>query len=274
MKTPVKKDHVQENKPHSEPIIDLSQVRVELGKYIALEGIDFKLPTGSFLTILGPNGAGKTLLLKLLLGLVSAQAGKVAISGKTPQNLPAKWIGYVPQIKTLNRTFPAQAIELVASGIRGNWPGRLSAQEHSDALATLDTVHAKHLATRELNSLSGGELQRIYLARSLARQPRLVLLDEPATGIDAHGEADFLTVLEKFRKEAQTTIVMVTHDRDVAYHHSTHVLVLNKCQLAYGTPLATMTEKNLFLAFGHVRHHHPVGPAVPGRERKKIKSPP
>jgi zinc transport system ATP-binding protein len=242
--------------PGTVPAIETNRLGVRFGDVAALSEVSLALPAGSFLAILGPNGSGKSTLLKVLLGLVPPGGGRVAIFGRAPDAVPADWIGYVPQVKTLDRTFPALALELVANGLRRGWPGRLTADEKSRALAALERCGAAHLATRSLGRLSGGELQRVYLARGLVRRPRLVVLDEPASGIDAVGEADMYRQLDAYHHETQATVLMVTHDWEAAYHHATHVLVLSGRQVAFGTPDTALTDTVLRRAFGHVDHDH------------------
>jgi zinc transport system ATP-binding protein len=117
-------------------------------------------------------------------------------------------------------------------------------------------VGAESLAGRALDALSGGELQRVYLARTLVRTPRLILLDEPATGIDVAGAADLYDVLEADQADRDTTILMVTHDWNAAYHHATHVLLLDGRQVGFGRPEAVLTDAGLREAFGHTGHAH------------------
>lgn len=234
----------------------LQQVSVKLGEHLVLEDLSLEIPEGGFIAIIGPNGAGKTTFLRLLLGLLRPSAGQVKIFQKPSSQVPPTWIGYVPQIKTLDRTFPALSIELVISGLRQRWPGRIRSSERNQALMTLDRVNAAHLANRPLARLSGGELQRVYLARSLVRSPRLVMLDEPATGIDAVGEADMYRLLESYQQDNNATVLMITHDWHVAKHHASHVLVLNRRKIGFGPPERALSEECLRRAFGHVGHTH------------------
>jgi zinc transport system ATP-binding protein len=234
----------------------LAQLSVTLGSYKALEAVSCQVPAGAFLAILGPNGSGKSTLLRTVLGLTETYAGSVTVLGSEPARVPAGWIGYVPQVKTLDRNFPALAEDLVLSGILRRWPWRSTHRERDQALAALKAVGAGQLAGRAVGWLSGGELQRVYLARAIARRPRLLLLDEPAAGIDAGGEADMYHLLEHWRAEHGGTVVMVTHDWGAAYHHASHALVLNRSVIAYGAPVSVLTDDHLRLAFGHAGHHH------------------
>ncbi|OIP45041.1 MAG: ABC transporter ATP-binding protein [Deltaproteobacteria bacterium CG23_combo_of_CG06-09_8_20_14_all_60_8] len=226
------------------------------GHNLVLAEITCCIQAGEFLAVLGPNGAGKTAFLKVLLGLARPSAGTVRIFEQPPDKVPAQWIGYVPQIKTLDRRFPAIVLELVISGLRHAWVARITAKEKTKALAALALVNAEHLAMRPVNDLSGGELQRIYLARSLAREPRLVLLDEPATGIDTVGESDFYKVLNDYRVRTGATIIMVTHDWEVASDQAFRVMVLNRHLIGFGTPGEALCQECLEKAYP--------GKALPG----------
>lgn len=238
----------------SDPAVHVRDLGIAYGRREALRGITFDAGRGSFVAVLGPNGSGKTSLIKALVGIVDPAAGQVHVFGRPPRG--ARDVGYVPQVKTLERRFPATALELVVSGIRGRWPARCSAAEKEAACKALRSIGGEHLAPRQLSALSGGELQRIYLARSLIRQPRLVLLDEPATGVDAAGASDLFDVLESYQHLQDATIIMVTHDWNAAFHHATHVLLLNREQISFGQARDVLSETNLRRAFGHVGHEH------------------
>jgi zinc transport system ATP-binding protein len=159
-------------------------------------------------------------------------------------------------------SFPALASELVMTGVASSWP--FAAPRKADVARALQQVGGSHLATRSVSELSGGELQRVFLARALARNPRLLILDEPATGIDVSGEADMYGVLEAFQRQTGATVLMATHDLDAAEHHASHVLLMARRQVAFGAPEAALSERNLRTAFSHVGHAHPLGMAHDG----------
>jgi zinc transport system ATP-binding protein len=238
------------------PAVSVSDLVVNFADHRVLDSVTFEAATGDFVAILGPNGAGKTTLMKVLLGLKSADRGEARIFGASPNTVDPGVVGYVPQIKTLDRSFPAKAIELVVSGLHERWPFRIPGGEKEKALAALERVDAENLADRSLSKLSGGELQRIYLARSLIRSPRVVILDEPATGVDVVGATDLYELLEDYQEEHQATVLMVTHDWNAAYHHATHALLLDRRQVAYGSPASALKEECLREAFGHIGHAH------------------
>lgn len=123
-------------------------------------------------------------------------------------------------------------------------------------MEVLDSVGAVHLANKQLSTLSGGELQRIYLARSFVRNPKILLLDEPATGIDLTLESDIYNLIDDYRKKNKSTVIMVTHDWDTAYHHSDRVLILNKQVVCYDKPDIAFNDGSMRRAFGHIGHKH------------------
>lgn len=229
---------------------------MRFGDHAVLDDITFAANSGEFIAVVGPNGGGKTTLIRVLLGLVTPEAGDVQLFGTRPSAVDAGLVGYVPQVKGLDRTFPGRAIDLVMTGVRRNWPFRIRSEERDRARRVLADVGAEALADRSLDGLSGGELQRIYLARSLARSPQLILLDEPATGIDVAGAADLYDVLESDQAERDTTILMVTHDWNAAYHHAHRVLLIDGRQVGFGPPQEVLTDECLREAFGHTGHAH------------------
>ncbi len=239
------------------PALHVHDVTVRFGEATVLDHVGFDVDAGHFLAIVGPNGAGKSTLVKVILGLVSPVKGHTAVFGVDAGVAPER-IGYVPQLKTFDRSFPATAVELVVSGSRRVWPIRVHRDERARALAVLADVGAERLADRSLARLSGGELQRAYLARALVREPDLVLLDEPATGVDFLAEHDLYDLLERYQARSGATVAMVTHDLAAARYHATRVLVLNRRLHGFGLPEDVLCEACLKEAFGHVGHVHAV----------------
>jgi len=240
----------------SDSAVSVTGLSVRYGDFIALDELTFDIPVHSFVAIFGPNGAGKSTFFKLLLGLVTPASGTSLLFGKNSRTIPPEWLAYVPQVKTLDRSFPALALELVLSGLKMNWSWNRNKQELHLCHRALEQVGAGHLAAQPLSNLSGGELQRVFLARSIVRHPRLIMLDEPATGIDTVGESDMYKLLEKIQQESRCTVLMITHDWHAATQHADLVLLLNKKQISYGKPEQVLTEANLRLAFGHMGHKH------------------
>ncbi|MES3629051.1 MAG: metal ABC transporter ATP-binding protein [Longimonas sp.] len=239
----------------SPPPIQIDRLTVQRGAQTALRDVSLTVDPASFVAVVGPNGAGKTTLLHVLLGLINPTGGHVRVLGHAPGR-DAPRIGYVPQVKTLDRTFPAEALDLVCSGLAHRWPFWRSQRATERARAALDTVGAASFANALLSDLSGGQLQRVYLARCLVHEPELLLLDEPATGVDATGAADLYELLDAYQAQHGATIVMVTHDWNAAYHHATSVLLLDKRCVSYGPPEEALGADPLREAFGHVGHAH------------------
>ncbi|MEE9449533.1 MAG: metal ABC transporter ATP-binding protein [Ignavibacteriaceae bacterium] len=238
--------------------IIVKNLRVTYGTHTVLDDINFNIPTNSFVSVIGPNGAGKSTLIKVLLGLKKYSAGEVAIFGKEPAKVDPHLISYVPQIKTMNRTFPAMAVELVLSGLKQRWPWKLGGDERMKAENALQLVGAERIARRPIAELSGGELQRVFIARSIVKNPKLIILDEPAAGIDAVGESDLYNLMEEYQHKSDATILMITHDWHIANHHSDFVLVLNKKQISFAPPSQSLVEETLRRAFGHIGHDHSI----------------
>ena len=233
--------------------IEFDSVSVRFGDLIALDRVSVSIPAGAFVALVGPNGGGKTTLLHLAAGLRRPDGGKVRVLGEVPGAVDAMKVGYVPQAKRLDPQVPAQAIELVATGLKPRWPWSLGADE-STALEAMRAAGIEHRARHRVGTLSGGELQRVYLARALARRPEVLLLDEPAAGIDLVGEAEMYHTLLHYQQDSGCTILMITHDWEGARAHASHALLLNRSVRAFGPAKETANEERLLSLFGHTGH--------------------
>ena len=239
--------------------LDFYEVGVRFGQAEVLKNINFQLKAEEFLAIVGPNGAGKSTLIKLALGIVKPTKGNITVFNNSVGK-SFKQIGYVPQLKTFDRSFPANTLELVVSGLKHKWVARTNKSEIEKAMNTLRRVGAEKLFRRSLAELSGGELQRAFLARALVSKPQIVFLDEPATGVDFLAENDLYDLLENYQNEylgkIKPTIVMITHDLAAARYHASKVLIVNRTIHGFGLPEEVMNETHLQKAFGHVGHYH------------------
>jgi zinc transport system ATP-binding protein len=236
--------------------IEIDHVSVKLGDYLALNDISVSVDKGEYVAIVGPNGAGKSTLINAILGLVPLSKGSIRLFGTDASRTPENLIGYVPQLKTIDRNFPAVTCDLVFSGIRRRWPGWLKKKDHHEVEAALALVGAEHLCHKQLGQLSGGEIQRVYLARALIRHPKLLLLDEPATGVDAVGEERMYDILEDYMSDKEITAMIVTHDWLAAQHHATKALLLDRRLISYGPPSEALNDEHMRQAFGHLGHRH------------------
>lgn len=240
----------------SSPAIEARNLSVRFGDFVALEPMDLIIPAGSYVTVIGPNGSGKSTLLNSLLGVQRPTSGTVRLFGHAAADTPASAVGYLPQLKTLDRTFPAVTLELVVSGIRQSWPWRVRPAERERALAALEQTGVASLADRPISALSGGQLQRAYLARSLVNRPKLLLLDEPGAGMDVAGEAGMYHLLEEYQRATGATVVMVTHDWEGARAHATHALLVDRGLVAFGPAVDVARPDRLLELFGHAGHVH------------------
>lgn len=240
----------------STPAIAAHGLSVKFGDFLALASLDVTIEHGSYVAVIGPNGSGKSTLLSAFLGVQRLSSGHVRLFGHAPEDAPPSVIGYLPQLKTLDRSFPAVALELVVSGIRQSWPWRVRATERQQALDAMARTGVADIASRAIAALSGGQLQRVYLARSLVHRPKLLLLDEPGAGMDIAGEAGMYHLLEDYQRETGATVVMVTHDWEGARAHATHALLVNRGLVAYGPAETTAQPQALLHLFGHAGHIH------------------
>lgn len=227
-------------------IIEFKEVTVIRSGVTILENVTASVPRGSSTAIVGPNGAGKTTLLMTLLKQIPYQ-GEIEI--KHGAKLPR--IGYVPQRLTFDRGIPLTVLEFMVMGIQRLplWLG-IRKSNRTAAMALLASVRSEKLSERRLGALSGGELQRVLLALAMQQEPELLVLDEPAAGVDLHGEHLFCELLEKLRNEQQFTQLMVSHDLGTVSHHASHVICLNREVAAEGSPQEVLTPETLSKVFG------------------------
>jgi manganese/zinc/iron transport system ATP- binding protein len=212
--------------------------------------IDVTLPEGRLIAIVGPNGAGKSTLLKAILGLVKPITGWVKVFD-APYEQRRSWVGYVPQRESVDWDFPTNALDVVSMGIYGSlgWVRRPGRREHEVAMSCLEHVGIRDLAQRQISQLSGGQQQRVFLARALAQQARLYLMDEPFAGVDATTERAILSLLDELKREGRT-VVAVHHDLQTVAEYFDHVVLLNMRLIAAGPVEEVFTPENLHQTYG------------------------
>lgn len=245
------------------PAVSVDALGVDYGSFTALAGIGFSLDEGRFLAVVGPNGAGKSTLIKVLAGLLAPSSGTASIAGIPCGPAACGQFAYIPQLKTLDRTFPALAVELVVAGMRRRWPWRMTAREQQAAMEALAQAGVEDVAWRPVSMLSGGQLQRVYIARALVRSPSIVLLDEPATGVDAPGEAELYRLLREYQARHGATVVMVTHNWTVAREQASDVLLINRIQTGFGSPAEVLTPDRLAETYEQAGYAYPATAGVP-----------
>lgn len=240
---------------------DLSVARD--GRYI-LENITATAPAGGATVIIGPNGAGKTTLLRCLLEQTRF-TGRILYRLPDGAECPKPRLGYVPQQLLADSQMPLRVYEFMALAQerRPLWLG-CSRKARMGARQALELVDAEKLDGRRLAELSGGELRRVLLAAALARQPRLLVLDEAEAGVDYRGERLFWELLDQTRRELGFTLVVVSHNLSLAAHYATHVICIRQTLFAQGSPRQTLTAALLLELFGVPIHLYPQECASPG----------
>jgi manganese/zinc/iron transport system ATP- binding protein len=232
------------------PAVEVHDLTVAYRTQPVLWDVDLQLPEGKLIAIVGPNGAGKSTLLKAMLGLVPAVTGWVQIFGETYARRRS-WVGYVPQRESVDWDFPTNALDVVTMGLYGRigWFRRPSRHHKETALASLEKVGMKDFAHRQISQLSGGQQQRVFLARALAQDAKLYLMDEPFAGVDATTERAILTLLKELRSSGRT-VVAVHHDLQTVAEYFDHVVLLNMRLVAAGPVSTTFTAENLQRTYG------------------------
>lgn len=198
-----------------EPIVKLENVSFAYQDEPVLKEVSFSIFPGEFVGLIGPNGGGKTTLLKLILGFLKPTAGKISVFGRPVAELNGQ-IAYVPQNLRFDRQFPISVMELVLSGrlSRLPWHGIYSEADHLAAKEALKKVNMLSFAVHSFGNLSGGQAQRALIARALASEPKLLLLDEPTASVDSQAQSEIYSILKGL--QGTMTIMMVTHDLNIA----------------------------------------------------------
>jgi manganese/iron transport system ATP-binding protein len=252
--------HLHEHTGHVRP----PQLAVDGPKAISFEGVcagyfgrdvldevTFAVDRGDFVGVIGPNGSGKSTLLKTILGVHPIQCGAAMVLGSEPKSLDRRRVGYVPQIESVNWSFPVTVFDVVLMGLYGKLGllHRPSREDRAAAMRALDSVGMAGLSRSLIGQLSGGQQQRAFVARALVQQPELMLLDEPIAGVDALTQHALFTLLEE-RNRAGTTVIVTTHDLSCVATWFHKVLCLNHRVIAYGAPADVLNEATLSATFG------------------------
>ena len=206
-------------------LIKCSQLTLGYGSKNIVNSFDYEINAGDYLCIIGRNGCGKTTFLRGLAGILRPKAGKIELRN----NLKRKEIGYLPQITIAQKDFPASVEEIVLSAFQGKslllpFYGRALRERASECLALTRTENLRKASFREL---SGGQKQRVLLARALCAAERMLLLDEPVTGLDPESSQNMYNIIKELHEQKKMTIVMVTHDVEAATNYATRILDFN-----------------------------------------------
>ena len=218
---------------------------------IVWENANFSIGKGEFVAVIGPNGAGKTTLFRLLLGLQTPISGSVRVLGKRPKRGNPR-IGYVPQQHKIDSEMTVEALELVTLGVSGKeWGLTLfSDKDRKIALEALEAVGGSKLAHRSLNGLSGGELQKVFLAEALVSKPDILLLDEPLTGLDIKAEQELLDLVNTIVRTRNVCALIVAHDINPLLPFLDKIVYVANGKVANGTPKEVLTTESLSSLYG------------------------
>jgi manganese/zinc/iron transport system ATP- binding protein len=232
------------------PALKVSDLTVAYDEKPALWDLDLEVPQGAAMAIVGPNGAGKSTLLKAVLGLVKPAAGTIELFGAAGDP-DRRRVAYVPQRESVDWDFPINVLDVVLMGRFGHlgWLRRPGRDDNRRARAALEDVGMSEYANRHIAELSGGQQQRVFLARALAQDASLFVLDEPFQGIDAVSERTIADLFARIQLRGGT-VLAVHHDLGTVAEYFDHVLVLNVSRIAAGTVAAEFTNANLGLAYG------------------------
>ncbi|HDD59446.1 MAG: metal ABC transporter ATP-binding protein [Thermoplasmata archaeon] len=225
------------------------------GKVEVLKDVSFRVGRGKFAAIMGPNGSGKSTLVKILIGLLKPTSGRVEVMGMDPSKDPMsvqRMVGYMPQRDSISKNLPVKVSEVVLLG-RMSRKGPFSVKTPSDireAKRALEYVGVPELFNRPFSALSGGQQQKVLLARALAVDPQILILDEPFSAMDVPSKDSIVDILNDLKEERGMTIVTVVHDVNPILHHLDLLMLLNHRLIAFGPPIEVLTSGNLLETYG------------------------
>jgi len=233
--------------------VDVKEVTISRSGILMLDCVSLPIEQGQFAAIIGPNGAGKTTLLKVIIGLLKPDTGESRVLGATSGRLAQAGvrIGYVPQIMSVDLSFPVSVFDTVLMGTYGSvgLGKRPRKAEKDSAAAAMERVKISDLASRPIGRLSGGQRQRVFIARALANNPQVLILDEPTTGVDSAASWSLYSLLKELKTEGVTTL-LVSHDIGVVASYVDVVACLNKSVVAHGRPEDVLNSHSLADMYG------------------------
>lgn len=244
------KPRIKKNIQNEPAQLELKNIVVAYNGHPILEELSFVVPHGAQVAVVGPNGAGKSTLFKALVGLLPLRKGQIFIHG-LPLGQHKDCVAYVPQREEVDWHFPVIVEEVVMMGRFNDygWFGKPSEEDHEAVSRSMAQMGISKLARRSISELSGGQQQRVFLARALAQEPHILLMDEPFTGVDVSTQEATLDLLDELHKR-NVTVLVSTHDLNMAAERFERILLLKRRLIAYGPRQQVFTSENISTAFG------------------------
>lgn len=236
---------------HTPHPLEVQDADIGYGDTIVLKDLNFQVPHGARVAVVGPNGAGKSTLFKALVGLLPLKKGRILVHG-SPLGQHKDCVAYIPQREEVDWRFPVTVGDVVMMGRYDHqgWLKRPSAEDRQVVRRSLEQMGILQLADRSIGRLSGGQQQRAFLARALAQEPHVLLMDEPFTAVDITTQEATLSLLDQLRAQSVTAMIS-THDLNLAAASFDLVLLLNHRLIAFGPPAEALSQPNLERAFGN-----------------------
>ncbi len=244
-------------------IIEIKNVSVHYGQTEAIKDISFEIKSGEFIGLIGPNGAGKTTLVKALLGVLPVASGEILLYGQ-PLKAFSNWnkIDYLPQnLKTINPLFPATVEEVVFLGLLSSKksPRYFTATDKAKVKEALDDLGITQLKNKTISELSGGQQQKVMIARALVSKPEILILDEPTTALDTKSRQEFIKFIQELNNKKGVTIILITHDTNLICQFVNKLMYIDRKLIFFGSVDDFYDSKKHGVELGeygrHVIHH-------------------
>ena len=223
------------------------------GSEAVLKGVSIEIPQGEMLSIIGPNGAGKTTLLRCINRILKPRRGVIMVNGKSIEEMSrreiAKKMGYVPQ--STHQVFPNTVFDVILMGRRPHFAWKCNEKDIEKVLETLKMLGIEHLAMRDITELSGGQQQKVFIARALAQEPEILLLDEPTSNLDIKHQLEVMNIIKSITNEKGITAIMAIHDLNLASRYADRVIMMHEGRIfAVGSPEEVLTPENIREVYG------------------------
>lgn len=240
-------------------VLSVRDISISYNSIEALSGLSFDVQAGDYVGLVGPNGSGKSTLVKSILGLIKPSKGVITLFGH-PLDEFRHWsrMGYVPQkMHSLNPHFPSTVKEIIALGLISmkKFPRRIAKSDEASIMHMLELLNITDIADKLIGELSGGQLQRVFIARALVNEPDLIILDEPTTALDPETRENFFALMQELNRQRHATIILVTHDIGTIGEYASKLLYLDKKVIFYGSFDEFCLSDTMSKYFGHSSQH-------------------